>query len=300
MSNGVVAAIAAAVLYNLAVVLQKTQAQQVEANGVAILAALWRRPIWLLGIAIQTLGFGLHAFALTQAPVPVVQPVIAAGIAFIVIFSALVLGEYPGSREIVGMTMAVLGAILLAIGVEEPPSMREVKGSDLALAVTTAGALIAGLFYLAMSDRIVLAGLRAVLIGGAAGVGQGMSDAMNRLAGAWLSPSQGWVPSRDIGLIAVVLLVAFGVQGLVCAQNGFRQFRANTLVPCMSTLQLLVPMLMATLLYGQSFPEGRALSIWASALTLTLAGVLILASSPQVAGSLAGPVASGSARPRRA
>jgi hypothetical protein len=37
------AAIAATMLYNLAVVVQKTQAEQVEAGGIAILAALCSR-----------------------------------------------------------------------------------------------------------------------------------------------------------------------------------------------------------------------------------------------------------------
>ncbi len=282
------AAVGAAMLYNLAVVVQKTQAQQVEADGLSILAALWKRPVWLLGIAIQTLGFGLHSFALTQAPVTVVQPVIAAGIVFIVIFAALVLGERPGSREILGTLLAVLGTTALALGVSEPPTMREVPGQDLAQAVAAAAALIAGLLYLATANPGVSAGLRAVLIGGAAGVGQGMSDAMNRLAGAWLSPAHGWAPSAAMGLVAVALLVVFGVQGLVCAQNGFRQFRANTVVPCMSATQLLVPMMMATILYGQIVPQGsESMSIWATSVTLTLTGVLVLASSPQVAGSLA-------------
>jgi uncharacterized membrane protein len=89
MSAGVVAAIAAALLYNLAVVIEKTQAERVETSGVRILASLARRPVWLLGFAIQRVGFGLHYLALTRAPVTIVQPIIAAGIVFVVIFSAL-------------------------------------------------------------------------------------------------------------------------------------------------------------------------------------------------------------------
>lgn len=287
MDAGVTAAILAAMLYNLAVVVQKTQAQQVAAKGVAILGTLWRRPVWLLGIAIQTLGLALHSFALTQAPVTVVQPIIAAGIAFVVLFAAPLLGERPGSREIVGIAMTVLGATALAIGVSEPPVMGEVTGQDLSLAVASAAAAIALLLYLAGAERIPSSGLRAALIGGAAGLGQGMSDAMNRLAGAWLSPGQGGALPPATGLAAIALLVAFGIQGLVCAQSGFRQFRANTMVPCMSAVQLLVPMLVAMILYGQSVPRGGgALTLWAAALALTVAGVLTLASSTQVAGSL--------------
>ena len=49
MNAGVLAAFSAAMLYNLAIVVQKTQAEKTTASGVQILGALSKRPLWLLG-----------------------------------------------------------------------------------------------------------------------------------------------------------------------------------------------------------------------------------------------------------
>src|SRR2546422_1814643 len=89
--DGVVAAVVAGCLYNLAVVVQKSQAELVAETGVAILGSLMARPLWLLGVALQVLGLVFHGYALTEAPVTVVQPIIASGIAFLVVFAALIL-----------------------------------------------------------------------------------------------------------------------------------------------------------------------------------------------------------------
>ncbi len=127
MHTGILAAIAATMLYNLAVVVQKTQAQRVSTSGVRIIGSLSMRPIWLLGIAVQMTGFGLHFLALTRAPVTVIQPIIAAGITFVVIFAALLLRERPGRREISGMVMAISGVILLVTRLEGPTTMAKVS-----------------------------------------------------------------------------------------------------------------------------------------------------------------------------
>ncbi len=283
MLEGVAAAIAAALLYNLAAVLQKTQAEVVSASGVAIIAPLLARPLWLLGVALQTLGFGLHSFALTAAPVMLVQPIIASGIVFLVIFAALFLGERPTAREIAGMGMALSGVSLLALSIGAPDAMRPVAVQDLVLAIASAAAVTAVLLRVGGRQRAGSAGVSAALLGSAAGMGQGMSDAMNRLAGAWLSPQAGWIPPASIGLWALVFLLLFGTQGFVSAQNAFQRYRANTVVPCMIAAQLFVPIAVAIALYGQSLPRtGAGLAVWSAALLLTCSGVASLSRAPGV------------------
>jgi len=76
--------------------------------------------------------------------------------------------------------------------------------------VTTA--LIAELLGLAMSRQIQRVSVRAVVLESAAGLVYGMSDAMNRLMGAWLSPGQGWVPPVAVGIGAAVFLFLLGYE----------------------------------------------------------------------------------------
>jgi drug/metabolite transporter (DMT)-like permease len=289
MDAGVVAAFSAAMLYNLAIVVQKTQAEQASASGVQILGALSKRPLWLLGIGIQIAGFVLHSFALTRAPVTVVQPIIASGIAFVVVFAAVILGERPTAREMAGMAMSVAGLSLLVVRPGPLDAMQQVALQDLGLALGSAAIVIAGMLHLAGAAAIESVGIRAVLVGSAAGLGEGMSDAMNRLVGAWIAPSVGWIPPASIGVAAVVLLFAFGFQGFVSAQNALKLYRANTVIPCILIAQLLVPIAMASLLYGQTLPRGGPdLAIWIAAIALSVGGIATLSRSAHVAALRAG------------
>jgi drug/metabolite transporter (DMT)-like permease len=287
--DGVAAAVVASCLYNLAVVVQKSQAEIVAETGVAILGPLMARPLWLLGVAIQVVGLVFHGFALTEAPVTVVQPIIASGIAFLVLFAALILRERPSARELFGMALAVSGVSLLAARIHGPAALAPLDADDFAYAVLSAAALAALLLLFGRARRIASTGMRAALLGTAAGVGQGMSDAMNRLAGAWFEP-HGWVPPDWLLWAALALLFGFGFVGFVLAQNAFQRYRANTVVPCIVTGQLLVPVAMAIILFGQPGPrDGEDTLIWSLALLLTLAGIAWLARSPGVERALGAP-----------
>src|SRR5256885_13209166 len=138
VGDGVAAAVAAGCLYNLAVVVQKSQAELVAETGVAILGSLMARPLWLLGVALQVLGLVFHGYALTEAPVTVVQPIIASGIAFLVVFAALILRERPSARELVGMLLAVSGVSLLAFQIPGPVALAPLDAQDFAFAVASA------------------------------------------------------------------------------------------------------------------------------------------------------------------
>src|SRR5262245_44273372 len=276
-ADGIAAAVVAGCLYNLATVVQKSQAERVTKTGVAILGPLVARPLWLLGVAIQVLGLVFHGYALAVAPITIVEPVVGSGIAFLVVFAALFLGERPSAHEIVGMLLAVSGVSLLALRIQGPAVLAPLDADDFALAVASAAVLATALWWLGRSGRVASTSLGAALIGGAAGVGQGMSDAMNRLAGAWFEPS-GWTPPTWVLGAALALLLLFGIQGFVAAQNAFQRYRANTVVPCIVTAQMFVPIAMAIILFGQPGPlDGEDAEIWAVALLLTLAGIFWLA-----------------------
>jgi len=73
------------------------------------------------------------------------------------------------------------------------------------------------------------------------------------------------------------------------AQNAFQRYRANTVVPCMITTQLFVPIAMANILFGQPGPrDGVDAGMWALALSLTFAGIVWLARAPGVERALGG------------
>jgi drug/metabolite transporter (DMT)-like permease len=239
------------------------------------------------------LALVFHAFALTEAPVTVVQPIIASGIGFLVLFAALILRERPSPRELFGMALAVSGVSLLVYRIQGPAVLAPLDADDFAYAVLSAAALAALLLAFGHSRRVASTGVGAALIGTAAGVGQGMSDAMNRLAGAWFAP-HGWIPPDWVLCAALVLLFGFGLQGFVAAQNAFQRYRANTVVPCIVAAQLFVPVAMAIILFGQPGPrDSEDALVWSLALLLTLAGVVWLARAPAVDRALTNGAANG-------
>jgi hypothetical protein len=176
---------------------------------------------------------------------------------------------------------------MLAMQIQGPVSLAPLDAEDLAYAIASAAALAGALWWFGRSWRVASTGVGAAIAGGAAGVGQGMSDAMNRLAGAWFAP-HGWIPPTWVMCAALVFLLLFGFQGFVAAQNAFQRYRANTVVPCMVTAQLFVPIAMAIILFGQPGPrDGEDAGVWAAALLLTCAGITVLSRARGVERSLA-------------
>ncbi len=287
IDSGVAAAFGAALLYNLATVVQKSQAQREQASGVRLVVRLFARPVWLLGVGCQMAGLGLHILALTRAPVTIVQPIIAAGIVFLVVLAALILDERPGQREFAGIAATMGGVVLLLSGAGEPAMMLPVTARGFAATIVAAVAFISVLRFLSARARLVRTSQAAVLLGLAVGLAQGMSDALNRLMGAWLSPGAGWTPSNPMGVAALVGLFTFGAAGFVLSQDAFRFYRANTVAPTMQTAQLIVPVAIAVTLYGQTLPSGTVGSvIWSTAFALIVLGVIVLSSSEPVAATL--------------
>jgi drug/metabolite transporter (DMT)-like permease len=282
MLDGVAAAVAAALLFSLSMVLQKREAEQVARGGVWILASLARRPAWLLALALQLAGFALQSWALTRAPVTVVEPVVAGGLVFVVLFALLVLRERPGRQELSGTLLLALGLGLLVSNFQTVSAFRRVSEHDLGLA--TAAALGLTLLLVALA-RAPFANRAALLLGTAAGVGQGMSDAMNRLAGAWWEPRAGWIPPRSMGWLATALLAFFGLIGLVVAQNALRRYRANSVVPCILGAQVVIPIAVASALFGERMPDAPV-ALGAAAF-LTVAGLGLLGTSRTIASTLA-------------
>lgn len=67
--------------------------------------------IWLGGFLGDFAGAIFTAIALALAPVSTVQPIISAGVVFLVVFSYFYLGEEVIAREWIGVGMSVVGAI---------------------------------------------------------------------------------------------------------------------------------------------------------------------------------------------
>ena len=116
LAAGAIAASLASVLYNSGLLLQ-AEASRREAVSVAfapgLLVRLVQRRRWLAGSAIAVLGWPLQAFALTRAPLTVVQPLLAVGVVVPLVFGKRMLGERVGWSDVLNIGLLVAGTSLL-------------------------------------------------------------------------------------------------------------------------------------------------------------------------------------------
>ena len=110
MIAGIAVALAAACCYELAYVVQALEARRAgggERIEPTLLGRLLRRPRWVAATALSGVGALLQIWALTLAPLTVVQPTLALGLVLLLVLSATVLHEPVGPRELLGVAMIV-------------------------------------------------------------------------------------------------------------------------------------------------------------------------------------------------
>src|SRR3954471_22576874 len=140
---GIAAAVAASALFNLAVVVQASEARSVPrryALRFALLGRLVRRRRWLSGVALQLVAWPLQTVALLLAPLTVVQPADAAGLVLLLVFGSRVLGDPIGTREQLAVARIVLGVTGLAF-VAPDRSTSHGSGVWIALGILAASAV---------------------------------------------------------------------------------------------------------------------------------------------------------------
>jgi len=98
-----------------------------EHDAAAALPALsLRRPLhsvqalltdrsWLVGFALESVGFALYVAALALAPLTLVQSVAAGGIGFLAFFSARFSKRRLSGHELAGVLVSMLGLLALAV-----------------------------------------------------------------------------------------------------------------------------------------------------------------------------------------
>jgi len=207
-------AMLAAVVFGGGVVLQQRMAWEVPAEHAArpsLLLRLVRRPLWVLGMAADVVGFGLQAAALRHGSLLVVQPLLTTFLLFALIFTALWTREPISARQWWAVVLVLLGLSVFLI--DAAPNQTSIGTADARNWTLLAASLVAA------AAIAVAAGLRAEGTWRAAflGIGAGLADAlMATLAkafsqslnhGVWAVFST-WTPYAVVaaGLASLVLI----------------------------------------------------------------------------------------------
>lgn len=275
LALGIVAAVGASVLYNTSIALQALEARGVSQDHSlrpSLLGRLVRNRRWLGATALGLVGWPLEILALLLAPLTVVQPCLASGLVLLLWLGATRLGERPGRREYAAVAAIVAGVVGVALAAPERTTDHAGAG-----AIALALALVAIPVFLpyALRGRPAAFGTLAVI---SAGCGYAWTAIASKLLTDELA-------TGALLIAAAWLATAVASEGLaLLSEMSSLQRRAATHVaPTMFAVQVLVPVILAPLLFNESWgstPLGGAALV--ASMAIAVAGTMLLAGSRAV------------------
>jgi drug/metabolite transporter (DMT)-like permease len=115
---GISLALLAATAYNVGLIQEKRALARMPALDLRrvprLIVGLVTEPAWLAGFALMLVGLACQVVVLTFEPVSVVQPVLASGVALVLVLSRLVLRERLGTVETWCVAAMAVCVVLLA------------------------------------------------------------------------------------------------------------------------------------------------------------------------------------------
>jgi drug/metabolite transporter (DMT)-like permease len=218
------------------------------------------------------LGWPLEIAALLLAPLTVVQPCLASGLILLLWLGSTRLGEAPGRREAAAVAAIVIG--LAGVAWAAPERTTEHAG-------TGAIALALGLVAIPIAAPYLLRG-RASALGLLAVVSAGCGYAWTAIASKLLTDEL----AAGTLLVAVAwLATAAASEGLalLSEMSALQRRPATHVAPVMFAVQVLVPVLLAPLIFGESWsttPLGGVALV--AFMAVAIGGTTLLAGSRAV------------------
>ena len=272
--GGLALALLATTAYNSGLVVEKQALGRLPAISgrrvVSLALTVASSPRWLAGFGLMLCGLAFQALALTLAPVTVVQPVIASGVAIVLVLSRIVLREHLGRGEYVCVAVMALSVVLLALSAGSAAAEvgHHVSGGALAAvaAVSVLLALVAGGSALRAGSRQHGPPVSGVSYGIATGLLYGVAalaiKALHRHGATAL-------------LIAVLsspylyVMAGCSAAGLILFQTALQRCRISIVAPVSNVLGSIYFMVVGTWLFHERLPADPVL------LALRLVGILI-------------------------
>jgi drug/metabolite transporter (DMT)-like permease len=262
-------------LYNASIAFQALEAREVPGEHSlrpSLIGRLLRNRRWLGATALGLLGWPLEIAALLLAPLTVVQPCLASGLVLLLWLGSKRLGEAPGRREAAAVAAIVVG--LAGVAWAAPERTTEHAG-------TGAIALALGLVAIPIAAPYLLRG-RASVLGLLAVVSAGCGYAWTAIASKLLTDEL----AAGTLLVAVAwLATAAASEGLalLSEMSALQRRPATHVAPVMFAVQVLVPVLLAPLIFGESWsttPLGGVALV--AFMAVAVGGTILLAGSRAV------------------
>lgn len=277
---GLLAALLSAAVYSIGLAVEQRALHGAPSIGVRrplhLAKVLLSNPRWVGGCAMAAVGSLGLVVALGLAPVSVVQPAFAGGIAVMLLLTALVLGDPITRGEKAALGLMPVALLLLSLSLGEGGDTGTVPDLPLLLAVSI-GTVVACVGAVALASgggRYV----SSAAMGAAAGLAQGTAGLQGKALGGLLA---------DEGLPGAVLpalaspfpyLYALGwAVGIVLFQTSMQRARASITAPVANVAGNVFMVVLGTLIFSEALPDDPVmLALRAGGFALTLVVVVLV------------------------
>jgi drug/metabolite transporter (DMT)-like permease len=249
---------------------------------IGLLARLARRPLWVLGIVADVLGYVLQFIALGHGTLVVVQPLLVSGLLFALPLGALVSGKRMERRDWVGGGAVVAGLAIFLV-VANPAKGRPVASDSTLAAIGIAVAVVAGVLLLAARGKE--GARRAMLLATTGGLLYGFTAALTKTAAHLLDQGVGHLLTSW----PTYALVAGGALGMLVTQSAFQAAPLVASLPMLTVVDPIASIAIGAFAFGEGIASSPvAVVTEVAGLGLLVWGVFALARSPLVSGARQG------------
>lgn len=237
----------------------------------SVVATVTNRP-WLVAVALQGVGFVLHATALRFGQLSVVQPLLVCAVLFALPLNRALLRERVTVRELAWAALLVAG--LAGFLVAGTPSQMESQPPDVGPAILTGAIGLAVVITCAVVAARSAGRVSAAILGVASGI---------LFAGeaALLKSSVGLLNRGVVVLLTSwqpYALVIVGLSGVVFSQLAFRSGPLSASLPVVATVNPVLGVLVGAFVYDENVRATvPALAVESASLVLLTVATLVLA-----------------------
>jgi drug/metabolite transporter (DMT)-like permease len=291
---GISLALLATTAYNVGLIQEKRALDRMATLDVRrvprAVVTLLADPAWLAGFALMLLGLACQTIVLSFEPVSVVQPVLASGVALVLVLSRLVLRERLGALEFRCVAAMAVCVILLAAssgGTGTGAGHHAVPGWMAAVAIPSAViGLLVGASPLRSRSLAGRAPSAAVCFGVGTGLLYGVAALAIKALSGILVHNHGAV-SIVAGVVSSPYLYVFAASSataMLLYQAGLQSCRASILVPVSTVTGSVYFLIAGTWLFHEQLPADPAKLILRLA-AIAAAGLVIITLSRRAPGS---------------
>lgn len=238
MASGILGALAAAVLYGAATIVQAIGVRRAaRANGQPLLARAWAGRWYAVGLAMDAVGYVASVVALRTLPLFVVESAIASSVAVTAVLAVLVLRTRLGQRQLGALCAIGVGLVLLAVSATEGHAQPLTPAGEWVL---LAFVLLSALLALAGLPRTPSSALVLACASGLGFAGVGIATRVLVFSHPWWQLATSPITWAIVGYGAVAMVAyAVALERGSATTTAALTFTVETVVPSVVGLWLL-------------------------------------------------------------